>query len=111
VFIRTLPRLLAVYHDKESEMPRKQKHNPNCDGSHCFSETGEVRVYPLGTPGTLSGNLILCHACWAHENRYRYERQQDYVRGSREPTVIARANAVKAFPQHNWFSCEVYGDA
>ncbi len=47
--------------------------NPNCDGSHCRSETGEVRVYPLGG----GGNLILCHACFAHENRYRFERARE----------------------------------
>ena len=44
--------------------------NPNCCGDHCTERDGEVRVYPLGG----GANLILCLACWAHENRYRYDR-------------------------------------
>lgn len=67
-------------------------HNPNCDGSHCKSETGEVRVYPLGG----GANAILCLACWAYENRYRYERGQE----------TGRPND---WPQVNWNTAEVYG--
>jgi hypothetical protein len=44
--------------------------NVNCCGDHCTNPQGEVRVYPLGG----GGNLILCHSCWANENRYRYNR-------------------------------------
>lgn len=47
--------------------------NPNCDGSHCLSKTAEVRRYPLGG----GANLILCAACFRHENRYRSERAKE----------------------------------
>jgi hypothetical protein len=66
-------------------------HNNNCDGLHCASATGEVRVYPLGG----GGNLILCRACAAHENRYRYQRGRE-------------TGAPENFPPVNWFACEVY---
>lgn len=69
-------------------------HNPNCDGDHCQTERGQVRVYPLGG----SGNLILCAACWAQENRYRRERGQE----TRNPTD---------WPQVNWIEAEVYDGA
>lgn len=62
--------------------------NPNCSGGHCASATGEVRVYPLGG----GANQIFCHACWAHENRYRYERG--------DPAK---------WPQLNWNEADVYG--
>lgn len=64
--------------------------NPNCSGGHCHTERGEVRVYPLGG----GGNLILCHACWAHENRYRHENRHRFAEG--------------AWPQHDWNQAEVY---
>jgi hypothetical protein len=70
-------------------------HNNNCDGSHCRSEAGEVRLYPLGG----GANLILCHACWAHENRYRYERAHER---NAEP-----AN----WPQVNWHAAKIYENA
>ena len=66
-------------------------HNPNCDGSHCHGQHGEVRVYPLGA----GGNLILCHTCWAHENRYRYERGRE-------------TGHPENFPQINWDNGERY---
>ena len=65
--------------------------NWNCDGDHCRLPNGEVRVYPIGA----GGNLILCHACWAHENRYNYERGRD-------------TGCPENFPQHNWYAAEVY---
>lgn len=65
--------------------------NPNCSGGHCRVTTGEVRVYPLGG----GGNLILCRACWAHENQYRLERGRE----TGEP-----AN----WPQVDWATAEVY---
>jgi hypothetical protein len=68
--------------------------NPNCCGSHCCSETGEVRIYPLGG----GGNLILCLACWAHENRYRLERGRE----TREPTN---------WPTVEWATAEIYQGA
>ena len=64
--------------------------NPNCDGDHC-RDKGEVRTYPLGD----GANLILCQACVAHENRYRYERSKE----SGEP---------QKWPQVNWFKAKVY---
>ena len=47
--------------------------NPNCDGDHCQSNTGEVRLYALGDK-PLHGNMILCLACWAYENQWRFKR-------------------------------------
>lgn len=44
--------------------------NPNCDGGHCTSETGQVRVLPTGG----DSNAILCRSCYAHEMRFRRER-------------------------------------
>ena len=70
-------------------MPRI--HNPNCDGDHCRIPSGEVRVYPLDG----GGNLILCLACWAAENRYRYERGRE-------------AQAPGNWPQVAWQSADVY---
>lgn len=66
-------------------------HNPDCDGANCRAESGEVRVYPLGA----GGNLILCRACWAHENRYRYERGRETSRPD-------------DWPQLSWEKAEVY---
>lgn len=65
--------------------------NPNCCGGHCREERGEVRVYPLGA----GGNLILCHACWAHENRYRFNRALETGESTR-------------WPQVDWNTAEVY---
>ena len=59
--------------------------NWNCDGDHCTSSTGEVKLYPL--PG--GGNLILCHACWANENKWRFNQKKD-------------------LPQHDWSVAELY---
>lgn len=67
-------------------------HNVNCDGSFCASNTGQVRVYPLGG----GANLILCRACWEHENRYRAQRGRDTGAKDNWPTV-------------EWEHAEVYG--
>ena len=45
-------------------------HNPNCDGAHCRSARGEVRLLPTGG----DGNAILCRACFDHELAYRIDR-------------------------------------
>jgi hypothetical protein len=66
-------------------------HNPNCDGSHCQSETGEVRVLPLGG----GANLILCVACHAHEIAWRRERNRELSK-----------DAAYALPA--WAELEVY---
>jgi len=49
--------------------------NPNCDGDHCRSEVGEVRLLPVGG----SGNAILCNDCFNHEMRFRRERIKEGV--------------------------------
>ena len=64
-------------------------HNPNCDGNKCHSDTGEVRVYPLGG----GGNLILCRQCWTYENIYRHSK------GDRD-----------AWPPVDWSTARVYPD-
>lgn len=51
-------------------MTHKQRKNYGCDGAHCVIPNGETRLYPLGG----GANLILCRACWAHENAYRASR-------------------------------------
>jgi len=91
--------------------------NLNCCGNHCREEHGEVRVYPLGS----GGNLILCHACWAHENKYRRERADDYVfdtlKACRlqfgpardEVRTQAKKQAAEDWPQVNWNTAEKYG--
>lgn len=80
-------------------------HNNMCDGDHCTSEQGEVRVYPLGA----GGNLILCQACWAHENRYRYQRAYDH-NGDRK-IDISGSEGQKLWPQENWYEAKVYESA
>lgn len=72
--------------------------NVNCCGSHCRSEDGEVRVYPLGS----GGNLILCKACWAHENAYRAERNREYQ--------VGYCGHSDPWPQTNWSTAEIYGE-
>lgn len=59
-------------------------HNPNCEGSHCTTDTGEVRSYTLGegettyygrwyTPNRArSEYILLCRSCWVQENQYRW---------------------------------------
>jgi hypothetical protein len=49
------------------------KHNPNCDGGHCKSETGEVRVLPYSS----DGNLIICKSCYDNEMRFRRDRNRE----------------------------------
>ena len=67
-------------------------HNPNCDGGHCRHSSGEVRLYPLGG----GANLILCAACWAHENAYRSERGRE-------------TRAPENWPPLDWATAAVYG--
>ena len=76
--------------DRGGEMMAHCGKNWNCDGDHCTDPYSEVRVYPLGS----GGNLILCQACAAHENAYRYQRGKDTGRP-------------KDWPQVNWFECRV----
>lgn len=48
-------------------------HNPNCDGSHCQTVKGQVRLLPTGG----DGNAILCRSCFAHEIQFRRERNRE----------------------------------
>jgi len=77
--------------------------NVNCCGSKCRDPHGEVRVYPLGG----GANLILCHACWTHENSYRRMRQRNYMLGS-PYHVDDSKRAEENWPQHNWDEAEKY---
>ena len=47
--------------------------NPNCDGNHCSSEQGQVRVLPYSG----DGNLILCQACYHYEMAWRKDRNKE----------------------------------
>lgn len=69
------------------------RHNPMCDGSHCRASTGEVRVMPLGG----DGNVILCAACFAHENNYRRERGRET--GAPENWPIVDWSTAKIYPE------------
>lgn len=82
-----MTRVISPGYFAESSM----KPNPNCSGGHCRSETGEVRKYPYGG----GANGIYCQACWAHENRYRYERGRETGRP-------------QDWPQLDWSTAEVY---
>jgi hypothetical protein len=72
--------------------------NPNCDGAHC-RHNSEVRVYPLGA----GGNLILCHACFAHENKWRFNRAKE--------CRCTEEQAQREWPQVNWQNAEHYPPA
>jgi hypothetical protein len=64
--------------------------NWNCDNDKCRQPHGETRKYPLGA----GGNLILCQACFAHENQYRH------IRG-------VQTGEPANWPQVNWNTAEV----
>jgi hypothetical protein len=63
-------------------------HNNNCDGDHCNSSTGEVRLLPYGG----GGNLILCRSCYDYEIAWR----KDQIKRKRD------------FETPEWESLEVY---
>ena len=69
-------------------------HNEMCDGGHCRSRTGEVRVLPLGG----EGNLIVCRACFDHEIAFRRERNKEL-------------SSDAAFDLPRWEDSRVYGGA
>lgn len=62
--------------------------NPNCDGAGPHTP-GPVKRYPLAA----SSAVILCHACWQHENAWRAELKYADM------------------PVHDWASGEVYGES
>jgi hypothetical protein len=70
-----------------------QPHNPMCDGSHCRSDSGPVKVYPLGG----GGNLILCRACFNHENAYRLIKGDKYK--SQENWPLIDWSEAKPYPE------------
>jgi len=78
---------------EEAEMTEESKMNKNwnCDGGHCTDPNSETRVYPLGG----GANLILCMACFAHENRHRVRRG----RAIKQPEY---------WPQVNWVTAKRY---
>lgn len=76
---------------KGDDMNTQQWLTNNCDGSGPHSGPDQVRVFPLGG----GGNLILCLACWARENRYRYERGRE-------------TGAPENWPQENFHSAKIY---
>ena len=71
-------------------------HNPNCDGDHCNSATGQVRVLPTGSLPH-HGNMILCQSCFRHELAWRVERNTELA-----PDC--------AFKLPTWESLKVYGE-
>ena len=71
-------------------MNRTEFLNTHCDGSGPHSGS-DVRLYPLGG----GANLILCMACAARENRYRFERGRE-------------TGCLENWPQVNFHSAEVY---
>lgn len=75
------------------EGTRMQTHNPMCDGSHCRSSLGEVRVLPIGG----GANLIVCPACHEHELGWRRQRNHELGR----PAFLLPA----------WDTLEVYDGA
>lgn len=68
--------------------------NPNCDGAHCVSTSGEVRVLRSGG----DSNLILCHACYRHELTWRRERNRELSKDAQ-------------FQLPDWESLKVYDAA
>tara|TARA_Y100000310_G_scaffold54162_1_gene49692 strand:+ start:717 stop:1352 length:636 start_codon:yes stop_codon:yes gene_type:complete len=64
--------------------------NNNCDGGGPHT-SGTVKLYPIGG----GGNLILCHRCWARENRYNAERGRE-------------TGCPENFPQVDWRTANVY---
>jgi hypothetical protein len=80
--------------------------NARCDGSHCKSNWGQVRKYPLFGE---NGNLHLCYNCWQEENKYRYQCAHDELRMMLHgiyatPTLADEIQ--KRWEQHNWFTAE-----
>lgn len=48
--------------------------NPNCEGTHCTSNSGEVRLLPTGG----DGNAILCRSCFDYEIRERIRHAKEH---------------------------------
>jgi hypothetical protein len=66
-------------------------HNDACDGDRCRTQTGEVRVLPVGG----NGNAILCISCFIHEMKFRRRFNLE-------------AGADCALPLVKWESLKIY---
>jgi len=62
-------------------------HNPNCDGEHCLSEVGKVKVVPIGANPD-SGNLLLCRGCFFHEMQWRHQRNRELEPSAQFPVLL-----------------------
>lgn len=71
--------------------------NPDCEGTHCESPTGDVRKVRVGS-SPHHGNMILCEACHSHEMRYRRDLNR-------------HLDASAQFPLPVWDALEVYATA
>jgi hypothetical protein len=67
-----------------------------CDGAGPHDPTDGLRVLPLSTDPH-HGNLILCRACWDHENAWRRERNSQLEPGAQ-------------FATQSWSSGRRYGE-
>ncbi len=61
----TVETLLSIYNELHPT------NNPNCDGEHCTSKTGKVRIIPLDD----SCNVHLCRSCYQVELTFNTERE------------------------------------
>lgn len=66
--------------------------NPNCDGGHCKTSRGQVRVLPTGG----DSNAILCFACYLNEIAFRKDRNRELAEENR-------------FDLPAWLDLKVYG--
>ena len=66
--------------------------NYNCDGEVCREPHGPVKRMPIGG----GAGLILCQACWAHENRHTYNHN---IKNGKDPLE----------GQEDWYSFPEYG--
>jgi hypothetical protein len=71
-------------------------HARYCEGDHCCEPDGEVRVYPI-LVNVRSARVILCRACWEHENRHRHERGEEL--GCPEHWRPRRWDAAERYPE------------
>lgn len=63
----------------------------HCDGAGPHNGPDEVRLLPLGG----GANLILCRACFAHENEYRARRGRET--GAPENWPVVEWGAAKVY--------------
>ena len=67
----TVPGKERVNMSAKNEQPSNRPHNPNCDGTRCRSEIGEVRMMPASNPE--DGFLAFCRGCYDAELARRME--------------------------------------